>query len=137
MLATALNGGLSWFLKSTARKSGSAALESDSKHLLSDVISSAGVWLGLLVMQLTGWEFMDSVLAFAVSILIARMGIGLVLKSSSHLMDESCNEEIEKGVAKHTSDNTHRTKEIKKTMRPVDGSAIVYELRTHTHNSNY
>ena len=96
MLATALNGGLSWFLRSTARKSRSAALESDSKHLLSDVISSAGVWVGLFVVQLTGWEFMDSVLAFAVSILIARMGIGLVLKSSSHLMDESCNEEEEK-----------------------------------------
>ncbi len=89
MVATALNGGLSWLLKSTARKSGSAALEADSKHLLSDVISSAGVWVGLFVVQLTGWAFLDSILAFAVSILIARMGIGLVLKSSSHLMDES------------------------------------------------
>ena len=89
MVATALNGGLSWFLRSTARKSGSAALEGDSKHLLSDVISSVGVWVGLFIVQLTGWEFMDSILAFVVSILIVRMGIGLVLKSSSHLMDES------------------------------------------------
>ncbi|MFH0897827.1 MAG: cation diffusion facilitator family transporter [Candidatus Bathyarchaeota archaeon] len=92
MAATALNGGLSWFLRSTARKNGSAALEGDSKHLLSDVISSAGVWVGLFIVQLTGWAFMDSILAFAVSILIARMGIGLVLKSSSHLMDESYKE---------------------------------------------
>ena len=89
MVATALNGGVSWFLGSTARKSNSAALEADSKHLLSDVISSAGVWVGLFVVQLTGWAFLDSILAFAVSILIARMGVGLVLKSSSHLMDES------------------------------------------------
>jgi cation diffusion facilitator family transporter len=47
MAATALNGGVSWFLGNTARKSGSAALEADSKHLLSDVISSVGVWIGL------------------------------------------------------------------------------------------
>jgi cation diffusion facilitator family transporter len=84
-----LNGGISWFLRNTARESGSAALEADSKHLLSDVMSSAGVWVGLFVVQLTRWEFLDSILAFVVSILVARMGIGLVLKSSSHLMDES------------------------------------------------
>lgn len=89
MVATALNGGVSWFLRSTARKSGSAALEANSKHLLSDVISAVGVWIGLFGVQLTGWEFLDSILAFAVSILIAKMGIRLVLKSSSHLMDES------------------------------------------------
>jgi cation diffusion facilitator family transporter len=93
MVATALNGGVSRFLGSTSRKTGSAALQADSKHLLSDVISSAGVWVGLFVVQLTGWAFLDSILAFAVSILIARMGVGLVLKSSSHLMDESYEDE--------------------------------------------
>ncbi len=96
MLATALNAGLSWFLARTARESGSAALEGDAKHLLSDVISSAGVWVGLFVVQLTGWSSMDSILAFAVAALIARMGIGLVIKSSHHLMDRSCKEEEEK-----------------------------------------
>jgi cation diffusion facilitator family transporter len=96
MLATTLNGGLSWFLARTAKKSGSAALEGDAKHLLSDVISSVGVWVGLFVVELTGWFFMDSVLAFGVAALIARMGIGLTLKSSHHLLDRSCKEEEEK-----------------------------------------
>ena len=96
MLATALNAGLSWFLARTARESGSAALEGDAKHLLSDVISSAGVWVGLFVVQLTGWSSMDSILAFAVAALIARMGIGLVIKSSHHLMGRSCKEEEKK-----------------------------------------
>jgi cation diffusion facilitator family transporter len=41
MVATALNAGLSWLLGRTARTSGSAALEGDAKHLLSDVISSS------------------------------------------------------------------------------------------------
>jgi cation diffusion facilitator family transporter len=87
MLATAINAGLSWFLDRAAKMSGSAALEGDSKHLLSDVISSAGVWIGLFVAQLTGWSYLDSVLAFIVAALIARMGAALVVKSCQDLID--------------------------------------------------
>jgi cation diffusion facilitator family transporter len=90
IIATAMNGGLSWFLSHTAKKSGSAALEGDSKHLLSDVLSSAGVWTGLFIVSLTGWGPIDSILAFIVAALVARMGFSLVNKSSQHLMDDSC-----------------------------------------------
>lgn len=95
MIATGLNGGLSWFLARTAMKSGSAALEGDAKHLLSDVVSSVGVWIGLFIVEFTGLTSLDSFLAFAVAVLIARMGFGLVTKSSHHLMDRSCKEEEE------------------------------------------
>jgi cation diffusion facilitator family transporter len=93
MAATALNGGLSWFLARTAKQSGSMALEGDAKHLLSDVISSAAVWIGLFIVELTGWGPVDAILAFAVAALIGRMGFGLVFKSCQHLMDNSCKEE--------------------------------------------
>ena len=98
ILATGLNAGLSWFLARTAKKSGSAALEGDSKHLLSDVISSAGVWLGLFIAELTGWSILDPVLAFIVAALILRIGAGLIWSSSHNLMDRSCPEE-EKRIA--------------------------------------
>jgi cation diffusion facilitator family transporter len=90
MLATALNAGLSLLLIKTAKSWGSTALEGDAKHLFSDVISTVGVWIGLIVAQLTGWSFLDSILAFVVAALIVRMGAGLVLKSSNRLMDQSC-----------------------------------------------
>ncbi len=93
MAATALNGLLSWFLARTAKKSGSMALEGDAKHLLSDVISSAAVWVGLFIVELTGWVPVDAILAFAVAALIGRMGFGLVLKACQHLMDNACKEE--------------------------------------------
>ena len=89
MVATALNGGIAWYLAKESKKSGSAAMEGDSKHLLSDVISTAGVWVGLFIVSLTGWSIVDSLLAFIVAILIIRMGAGLVIKSSAHLMDNS------------------------------------------------
>jgi len=55
LFATAMNGGLSWFLGRTAGESGSMALEGDAKHLLSDVITSVGVAAGLWVAQISGW----------------------------------------------------------------------------------
>ena len=96
MFATALNGLLSWLLIRTAKSCGSTALEGDAKHLFSDVISTVGVWIGLFVAQLTGWGFLDSVLAFVVSVLVVRVGLNLVFKSSNRLMDQSCTEEEEK-----------------------------------------
>ncbi len=93
IVATALNGGLSWFLGQTAKTSGSAALEGDSKHLLSDVISSVGIWIGLFIAQLTGWQALDAILAFIVAALITRMGGSLVFRSAQHLMDQACREE--------------------------------------------
>jgi cation diffusion facilitator family transporter len=96
MFATALNAGLSLLLIKTAKSWGSTALEGDAKHLFSDVISTGGVWIGLFVAQLTGWSFLDSVLAFVVAALIVRMGAGLVMKSSNRLMDQSCIEEEKK-----------------------------------------
>jgi cation diffusion facilitator family transporter len=88
-----MNGGLSLALSRAAKKSGSMALEGDAKHLMSDVISSAGIWAGLFIVEFTGWGFIDSLLAFAVAVLIARMGLGLVRKSCGRLMDNSCKEE--------------------------------------------
>ncbi len=93
MIATAMNGGISWSLSRSAKKSGSAALEGDAKHLLSDVVSTVGVWIGLFIVSLTGWSVVDAILAFAVSVLIARMGLGLIRKSCGRLMDNSCKEE--------------------------------------------
>lgn len=93
MLATAINAGLSWFLGRMAKSSGSVALEGDSEHLLSDVVSSVSVWIGLFIAQLTGWSYLDSILAFIVAALIVRMGVMLVVKSSQNLMEQSCDEE--------------------------------------------
>ncbi len=94
-LATGINAVISIMLTRTAKSSGSAALEGDAKHLLSDVVSTVGIWIGLVIVQFTGWQIMDSLLAFVVAIIITRMGIGLILQSFQSLMDYSCTEEEE------------------------------------------
>jgi cation diffusion facilitator family transporter len=115
MTATALNAGISWYLAKSAKKVGSAALEGDAKHLLSDVISTVAVWIGLFIVSLTGWSSVDSILAFIVAILIIRIGAGLIFKSSSRLMDSSCKAEevkIREVLLRHQSQflNFHELK---------------------------
>jgi cation diffusion facilitator family transporter len=90
VVATALNGAISWQLSKSAKKIGSAALEGDAKHLFSDVISTVAVWIGLIIVSITGLSVIDSLLAFVVAFLIIRMGAGLIIKSSGKLMDNSC-----------------------------------------------
>ena len=104
LVATALNGGLSWMLGNTADEKGSMALEGDAKHLLSDVITSVGVAVGLWISQITGWTWADPAIAIIVALLIIRMGINIVVKAGRGLMDESCAEseaEIKKILESH------------------------------------
>ncbi len=92
LFATLMNGAISWMLKSKAKETGSMALEGDAKHLLSDVISSMGVAVGLYLGQFFGVPLLDPIMALIVSSLVLRLGVGLVWKSGSGLMDESCPE---------------------------------------------
>lgn len=89
ILATVLNGALSYFLSGEAKTQNSPALEGDSKHLMSDVVTSGGVALGLYFGNVSGIEFIDPLIALIVSGIIIFIGSNLVLKSAKGLMDQS------------------------------------------------
>jgi len=91
--ATSLNGILAWGMMKEARRSRSMALEGDAKHLFSDVVSSVGVVLGLVVAVLSGLYVLDSVIALVVAVLLIRMGVDVLRKTTRDLMDASCEDE--------------------------------------------
>jgi cation diffusion facilitator family transporter len=88
-----------------ARRTRSAALEADAAHLLTDVYTSFGVAGGLLVVQLTGIEWIDPVAAMAVAGLIVSTGYKLVMGSTRVLLDETLDpdelEEIRRCIKDH------------------------------------
>jgi len=96
LIATAGNGVLSWVLMRTAQETGSLALEGDAKHLLSDVISSGGVVVGLFIGQRLNLQLLDPLMAMAVSVIVLKMGGEMVYKAGRGLLDESCPEAEEK-----------------------------------------
>ncbi len=92
LVATALNGGMSYLLLRSSRQNGSIALEGDAKHLLSDVISSVGIVLGLILAEFTGWYILDPMMALVVAVLLIRMAYTILAKTCHDLMDHSCPE---------------------------------------------
>lgn len=89
-----INGVLAWTMLAAARVHRSIALEADAKHLYSDVWTTAGVVLGLILVSLTGWLWLDPVLAIAVALNILREGARLVWQSIQGLMDSALEPEV-------------------------------------------
>lgn len=87
--ASALNAGWCWVLISRGRKLRSPALVADGHHLLSDVITSGGVVLGVSLAVLTGWAVLDPALAALVAVNILWSGWKVMTSSLSGLMDEA------------------------------------------------
>lgn len=88
-LATAINGFWCWMLIVQGRRHRSPALVADGHHLLSDVISSGAVVLGVLLAVITGWYVLDPLLAALVALNILWSGWKVVKSSLSGLLDEA------------------------------------------------
>lgn len=82
-----VTGTLSWHLMRVARATDSLALEADARHLRTDVITSLGVFTGLLLVRLTGWPLFDPLAALIVSLLITITAIKLGHDSLHPLLD--------------------------------------------------
>ena len=87
LLSTGCNGLLAWVMLRSARKYRSMALVGDAKHLLTDVWTSTGVVVGLVAAALTGWLWLDALVALGVAVHICVQGMQLVWQSSQGLMD--------------------------------------------------
>jgi cation diffusion facilitator family transporter len=88
-LASVLNGLWGWLLIRRGRAMGSPALVADGRHLMTDVVSSAGVLVGLGLALATGWAALDPLLALAVAVNILWSGWLLIKASVGGLMDEA------------------------------------------------
>jgi cation diffusion facilitator family transporter len=104
-VATAVNAGWSYFLLTWGRRQRSPALVGDGWHLLTDVATSVGVIVGLLLAMLTGWQSLDPALAALVGANILWAGWRLVRESVSGLMDEAVTGEVARHIRQVISDN--------------------------------
>lgn len=86
-ISAACNLAISSMLMKVARKTDSVALEADALHLRTDVYTSAGVFLGLLLMRLTGWQILDPLVAMGVALLIIKAAYDLTKESFMPLVD--------------------------------------------------
>lgn len=105
--ATAINVVWAAVLIRFGRKVRSPALEADGKHLLTDVISTCGVLLGLVLVLLTGWAVLDPILAALVALNILWSGWSVIRESVGGLMDVAVMPETQKTIREVISTNAY------------------------------
>jgi len=86
------------YLIRAGKKYRSDALAADGRHLLTDFYTSAGVIIGLLLFKLTGYLWLDPLVACLVALNIIIPGSRLLTRSFKNLMDEADPELLERIV---------------------------------------
>ena len=98
LAATLLNGGGAFYLARLARRNGSAALRANARHLWTDVWTSVGVVVAVLLVTLTGWLALDPLIGLLVGLNIAREGLHVLSDSFSDLLDARLPETEEREI---------------------------------------
>jgi cation diffusion facilitator family transporter len=88
-VASIINFGTAYYIAKVAKEHDSITLEANAKHLMTDVWTSVGVALGLLIVYFLppGWQILDPIIAIAVAILILLTGVDLLRRSVDGFMD--------------------------------------------------
>ena len=79
---------LSRHLLSVSRATGSVALESNARHIATDIYSASAVLVGLAIVRFTGLYIVDPIIAIAVAVYIVKVAIDTIRKPVSGLLDE-------------------------------------------------
>jgi cation diffusion facilitator family transporter len=120
VVSSVLNGLLAWRMLAGARQHRSIVLEADARHLLTDVWTSAGVVVGVLLVPATGWLWLDPLLAIGVALNITREGASLVRRSVDGLMDRAMPPDEQAQVRQL----------VEHTLAAHHGEAAIVTLRT-------
>jgi cation diffusion facilitator family transporter len=82
------NAALGWRLVRTGRRLGSAALDADGWHLLSDAATSVGAIAALVAVRTTGLAWIDPLAAIALAAMLVVLAVRTLRRSLGHLVDE-------------------------------------------------
>lgn len=96
--ASMVNFGVARVMMRTGRRWHSIALEADAQHLMTDVWTSAGVVAGVVLVALTGWLWLDPVIALAVAAHIVWIGVRIVRQSVAGLLDRALPEHERRAI---------------------------------------
>ncbi len=95
LVATLINLIVGLILIRAGRQHHSIVLEADGRHLLTDVWTSVGVVLGIVIVGLTGWFVLDPIIALLVALNILWTGFQLIRRSALGLMDTAVSPETQ------------------------------------------
>ncbi len=131
-IAGILNLVLALWLRARAAEYDSAALRANSRHLITDVWSSAGVIAAVGLVALTGWLILDGVVALVVALNILREGWQLMARTLSQLLDERL-PEAEEALILQELDDTEAILGYHRLRSRLSGNARFLEVDVFLH----
>ena len=109
--AALVNGACALVLLRAGREHRSITLTADGKHLMTDVVTSAGVVVGVALVWLSGLQWLDPVVALLVGLNIIVTGWKLLQESADGLMDISLpkedNARISEALGRFVTQDVH------------------------------
>ena len=133
------SSGLNWALASrmmaASREQRSIVLEADARHLYTDVWTSAGVVLGLVLVHLTGWLWIDPLLAIGVALNILREGAHLAWRSIEGLMDSAVEPEVRAAIDRSLAQFAHTTIRFDHLYTRRAGQRLFLDVHMHMPSS--
>lgn len=106
----------------------SPALTADGGHLVTDVVTSGVILVGLLLALVTGWHILDPLLAAAIAINIVWTGHKIAVQSMSSLMDQAASPAIEERIRGIIAANGHGALQAHDIRTRQAGRALFIEF---------
>jgi len=128
LVATVINGGWAFFLINRGKAWKSPALVADGWHLVTDVVTTIGVLIGLALAVATGWSVLDPLIAAAVAVNILFTGWRLTRESMSGLIDEAAAPELQTRIRETISAHASGAIEAHDLRTRVAGRATFIEF---------
>ena len=135
VLSSGLNWLLAWRMMAASRQQRSIVLEADARHLYTDVWTSAGVVVGLVLVHFTGWLWIDPVLAIGVALNILREGAHLAWRSIEGLMDSAVEPEVRAAIDRSLAQFAHTTIRFDHLYTRRAGQRLFLDVHMHMPSS--
>ena len=126
VIASVLNFAVATILLRAGRKHRSIVLTADSKHLMTDVWTSGGVIIAVLLVGATGWLRLDPIIAIAVALNIVYAGLKLIGSSAMGLLDASLPPEENAMIVKVLRAHQTRERALPRAADPRVRAAAVH-----------
>ncbi|TPK91446.1 MULTISPECIES: cation diffusion facilitator family transporter [unclassified Mesorhizobium] len=127
-VATVINAFWAWTLIRAGRTEKSPALVADGNHIMTDVVTSIGVFGGLVGAILTGWRILDPALAVIVALNILWQGWHVIGSSMNGLMDRAVDTTENMRIRDIISSNCKGALEVHDLKTRIAGRATFIEF---------
>ncbi len=130
VFSLAVTAALVGFLKKMSAQSESLIIRADTLHYQTDLLSNGGILIALGLVRITGWAWLDPLIAGGVSIFVARAAIPLLRKGLAMLLDRALDDALVEQIRTLAENYTDRVTNVHelKTRRSGDTNLVEFHL---------